>query len=290
MRALAWGSRTSIAATASPAGRAAPSTRSSSSRSRADAGERGLGGEEPRIALTDHLALEPLAGSVDDPRRVDGAVDLADLEHVRVFVGIVQVREPRVVATGQQVPADHGLRGLVDQLRPDAEVCVAASGVDDAEAPGPGTVAADEQRQLLGRIQERVDHEHLAVAALGDEMHLQVGAALPEEGAGTVAHVHDRAEQVLGEDEVEVLDALELQVMEQSVLVAGPGGPERDEGGTPPTRSPSNPAAIRASSLRQVAALTTANKLAANSAGHPGPAGPASLPPRAPFYPAGSIL
>jgi len=185
--------------------------------------------EQPRSALADDRASEALVRPVDDPGRVDRAVVLLQAQHVRVFAGVVDVGQPRVVAAGEQVRGHDGLRRLVDDRLPWREVEVAAGRRDDAEALGLGDVSAHEQAKLLGGVDERVDHEHLRVVALRDEVHLHVRAALHQERVRLLADLADRLEQVAHQHDLEAVDPLELEVVAQSILVACAGRSQRDE-------------------------------------------------------------
>ena len=194
-----------------------------------------------------------------------------------MFGRVVQVREAGVVAALEQVARDDGLGGLVEDRLEALEVEVSAGGGDDAEAAVLAAVVAEQQRELLGGVDEGVEHEHLAVMALGHEVHVHVCAALHEERVGSIAHAVDRGEQVFDELDPGGLDPLELEVVHEGVLVAGSAGPERDERGRA-HRGASRPAragaagalvgsAISSSSILQVAAISSSNSSAVKSAG-----------------------
>ncbi len=130
-------------------------------------------------------------------------------------------------------------------------------------------VIAEHQPQLLRRVDERVDDEHLLVEALGHEVHLHVRAALHEKRVRLLAHAPDCAEQVFDQDDIMWRDALEGQVMLQRVLVARAGRTERNE------RRPRHQAtfceacgaSISSSSILHVAPISRSNSAAVKSLG-----------------------
>src|SRR6476646_2055286 len=88
-------------------------------------------------------------------------------------------------------------------------------------------VAAAEQDQVLGRVDERVDDEDLAPVALGYLVHLRVGAALNQEGALVAADPLEAIEKIPDELDLVVLDSLEGQIPLDRSLVTGARRPER---------------------------------------------------------------
>ena len=82
---------------------------------------------------------------------------------------------------------------------------------------------------MLGRVDEGVDDPDLGPVLLGDLVHLGVGAALDEEGAGSLTQ-HLQPDKEVGDQlDPVVLDPLEARVFVHRSLVTGAGRAQRDE-------------------------------------------------------------
>jgi len=179
-----------------------------------------LGNEQPGRRDPDDLAPEPLPRPVDDP----GGVDFADLfdqgELVGVAGEVLEVGEPRLVAAREELFGDDRLRLDVDDLLPVRRVDVAGGRRDQAEGARALDLAATQDREGLGRVDEGVDDEDLRPVALGHLVHERVGAALDQVGVVPATDQLEAVEEVADVGELEVLDALELQVGDRGPLVA----------------------------------------------------------------------
>jgi len=147
-----------------------------------------------------------------------------------VLLDVLHVGEAGVVVAAQQAFGDDRLGGDVDHLVPLREVDVALRGGDDPDRARPLDVTPAENHQVLGRVDEGVDHEDLGPVLLGDLVDQRVGAALDEEGVVAAAQELQPVEEVGDQLELVVLDPLELGVAPHRAFVAGPLRAERDEG------------------------------------------------------------
>jgi hypothetical protein len=123
--------------------------------------------------------------------------------------------------TAQQALANHWLGDYVDDLLPGGEIDVALGRGDDPDRPRRLHVAAAEQDQVLGRVDEGVDDEDLGPVLLGDLVHLRVGAALDQEGVIAAADRLQAGEEVGGQLDLVVLDTLEAHIGGDRPLVTG---------------------------------------------------------------------
>src|SRR4029077_3930058 len=176
----------------------------------------------------DHLAPEALLATVNDP----GGVDFADVEIEPQLVGmlleVLHVGEAGVVLTAQQSLADDRLGDDVDYLLPLGEVDVALGRRHDPDRTRRLDLAAAEQDQVLGWVDEGVDDEDLLPVLLGDLVHLGMSAALDEEAVRPLPQ-HLQAYEELG-DQLDPIfvDTLELEVAPHGPLVTCSLRSERD--------------------------------------------------------------
>jgi hypothetical protein len=136
------------------------------------------------------------------------------------------VRQTGVVAFFQQLLRDDRLGLHVDDFLPVLAVDVASGGWNQAKALGLLDLAARQNGQGLGGVDEGVDDEDLSPVALGHLVHLGVGTALDKERVVQSTDSLQTIQEIADELDFEIMDILERQVGTGCPLMARSRGSE----------------------------------------------------------------